>query len=183
MGHAILPLHAMKTILALIDFSDVSPQILAQAEEHAKAFGGDVVLIHVVPPEPLVVDFEPPAVPPDVCKSRQKQLFLMRDTLIDHGVKATAQVFGGLLLETVLDQIARIVPDIILMGSHGHGALYHLFAGSVTTGVIKHAGHPVLVIPSMPAPETYLVKMAARKAHDEETDVLGGAMAGIPLPL
>ena len=26
----------------------------------------------------------------------------MRDTLINHGVQATAQVFGGLLLETVL---------------------------------------------------------------------------------
>lgn len=169
----------MKTILALIDFSDVSPQILDQAEDHAKAFGGDVVLIHVVPPEPLVVDFEPPAIPPDVFKSRQKQLFLMRDTLIDHGVKATAQVFGGLLLETVLDQIASIAPDIILMGSHGHGALHHLFAGSVTTGVIKQAGHPVLVIPSVPAPETHLVKIAARKAQLARVGPLGG----IPAPI
>lgn len=169
----------MKTILALIDFSDVSAQILDQAEAHAKAFGGDVVLIHVVPPEPLVVDFEPPAVPPDVFKSRQKELFLMRDTLIAHGVQATAQVFGGLLLETVLDQIASIAPDIILMGSHGHGALYHLFAGSVTTGVIKHAGHPVLVIPSVAAPQTHLVKAAARKAQLARVAPLGVAPAPI----
>lgn len=169
----------MKTILALIDFSDVSPQVLEQAEEHARAFGGNVVLVHVVPPEPLVVDFEPPAVPQDVFKSRQQQLFLMRDTLIDHGVQATAQVFGGLLLETVLDQIANIAPDIILMGSHGHGALYHLFAGSVTTGVIQHASRPVLVIPSVPAPETHLVKMAAQKAQLARVGPLGGVPAPI----
>jgi nucleotide-binding universal stress UspA family protein len=34
------------------------------------------------------------------------------------------------------------------MGSHGHGALYHLFVGSVTTAVLKEAPCPVLVVPS-----------------------------------
>ena len=33
------------------------------------------------------------------------------------------------------------------MGSHGHGAVYHLFTGSVVTGVLKHTGCPVLVVP------------------------------------
>ncbi len=168
----------MKTFLALIDFSDVSPKILEQAEAHAKAFGGHVVLVHVVPPEPLVVDFEPPAVPPDLFRSRQQQLFAMRDRLIDHGIEATADLFGGLLLETVLEQIGLIDPDVIIMGSHGHGALYHLFAGSITTGVIKHASRPVLVVPSVPVPETHLVKMAARKAQQAKLDTL----SGIPVP-
>jgi len=169
----------MKTILALIDFSDVSPKILDQAEAHAKAFGGEVVLVHVVPPEPLVVDFEPPAVPPDLFRSRQQQLFVMRDRLIEHGIQATADLYGGLLLETVLEQIGLIAPDFIIMGSHGHGALYHLFAGSLTTGVIKHASRPVLVVPSVPVPETHLVKMAARKAQRKKT----GALSGIPAPV
>lgn len=173
----------MKTILALIDFSDVTPEVLKQAEAHAKAFRGEVILLHVVPPEPLVVDFAPPAVPPDLFKSRQQELFDMRDTLIAHGVLTKAQLFGGLLLETVLDQIIPLDPDIIIMGSHGHGALYHLIVGSLTEGIIRHASRPVLVIPSVPVPQTHLVKAAAKKARDEETDVLGGAMAGIPLPL
>lgn len=173
----------MNTILALIDFSDVSPKILDQAVAHAKAFGGNVVLLHVVPPEPLVVDFAPPAVPPDIFKSRQQQLIALSDELMKQGVDATAKVFGGLLLETVLDQIVDLNPDIIIMGSHGHGALYHLIVGSVTEGVIKHANRPVLVIPSVPVPQTHLVKAAAKKARAEKTDVLGDAMNGIPLPL
>jgi nucleotide-binding universal stress UspA family protein len=168
----------MKTILALIDFSDVSPKILEHAEAHAKAFGGQVVLMHVVPPEPLVVDFEPPAVPPDLFRSRQQQLFVMRDRLIAHGIQATADLFGGLLLETVLEQIGLVDPDVIIMGSHGHGALYHLFAGSVTTGVIQHASRPVLIIPSVTVPETHLVKMAASRAQRAKT----GALSGIPAP-
>lgn len=182
-AHQPPPLLAMKPILALIDFSDVSQTILEQAEAHARAFGGDVVLIHVVPPEPLVVDFEPPAVPPDVFKTRQKELFAMRDTLIGQGIHATAQVFGGLLLETVLDQISSLDPAVIIMGSHGHGALYHLIVGSITEGVIKHASRPVLVIPSVPAPQTHLVKATARKSRHEEMGEAIGALGGIPLPL
>lgn len=173
----------MKTILALIDFSDVSAKILDQAQAHAWAFGSDVVLIHVVSPEPLVVDFEPPAVPPDVFKSRQQQLSVMRDALIEQRVNATAQVFGGLLLETVLEQIGRLDPDLILMGSHGHGALYHLIVGSVTEGVIRHASRPVLVIPSVPVPETPRVKAAAEKAWEENAEALSGSLGGIPVPL
>jgi len=171
----------MKTILALIDFSDVSPKVLDQAETHAKAFGGEVVLVHVVPPEPLVVDFEPPAVHPDVFKTRQQELFVMRDRLIEHGVHATAQVSGGLLLETLLEQITSLDPDVIIMGSHGHGALYHLIVGSVTEGVIKHASRPVLVIPSVPVPETHLVKAAVKRARRESMGEAIGALAGLPL--
>ena len=183
MAHKPTPVQAMKTILALIDFSDVSPKIIDQTAAHAKAFGSDVVLVHVVPPEPMVVDFEPPAVPPDLFRSRQQQLFVMRDTLIDHGIHATAQLFGGLLLETVLEQIGLLNPDIIIMGSHGHGALYHLIAGGLTAGVIKHASRPVLVIPSVPVQQTHRVKAAARKSRRRKSDEMIGSLGGIPLPL
>jgi len=37
---------------------------------------------------------------------------------------------------------------LIVMGSHGHGALYHLLVGSVTTAILKEAPCPVLIVPS-----------------------------------
>lgn len=172
----------MKTILALIDFSDVSAKILQQAGALAQAFQGDVVLIHVVPPEPLVVDFAPPVVPPDLFQTRQKELDAMRDSLTAHGVHATAQVFGGLLEETLQEQIGLIKPDVILMGSHGHGALYHLIVGSVTAGIIKHSKLPVLIIPSVPVPETPPVKAATRKKASKASPLIA-TPGGIPVPL
>jgi len=39
------------------------------------------------------------------------------------------------------------VPTFLVLGSHGHGALYHLFSGSVVTEVLKKATIPVTVIP------------------------------------
>lgn len=173
------PFHAMKTILALIDFSDVSSKILDQAHSLARAFGSNVVLVHVVPPEPLVVDFAPPAVPPDIFKTRQQELFAMRDSLMERGVTASAQVLGGLLEETLLKQIDLLSPDMIIMGSHGHGALYHLIVGSVTGGIIRNAARPVLVIPSVPAPETHLVK----HAREAQAPTTIGALGGMPVPL
>lgn len=36
--------------------------------------------------------------------------------------------------------------DLVVMGSHGHGALVNLITGSVTTEVLAHCKVPVLVI-------------------------------------
>lgn len=36
--------------------------------------------------------------------------------------------------------------DLLIMGSHGHGALSNLVMGSVTTKVLAHCGVPVLLV-------------------------------------
>ena len=38
--------------------------------------------------------------------------------------------------------------DMIMLGSHGHGALFHLLIGSVSEGVIRRATCPVIIVPS-----------------------------------
>ncbi|MEO8353471.1 MAG: universal stress protein, partial [Chthoniobacteraceae bacterium] len=38
--------------------------------------------------------------------------------------------------------------DMIVMGSHGHGSFYELLVGSVTSGVLRDARCPVLVVPA-----------------------------------
>lgn len=148
----------MKTILVLIDFSDVTSKVLDQAHALARAFDSEIVLCHVVPEELVVTDF---AVPPDnteVFEARQRKLMEMRASLQARDVNATARQFRGPLLNTLLEEIELLVPDLIIMGSHGHGALYHLLMGSVTEGIIKHATAPVMVVPSVPVKETAPLK-------------------------
>jgi len=48
----------------------------------------------------------------------------------------------------ILEVSRKQKADMIVMGSHGHGALHHLLTGSVTEGVLKAATCPVLVVPS-----------------------------------
>jgi len=55
----------------------------------------------------------------------------------------------GTAVSEILDFAESEDVTYILLGSHGHGALYHLFSGSVVTGVLKKSKRPVVVIPSV----------------------------------
>jgi len=47
-----------------------------------------------------------------------------------------------------LKQADAVNADFIVMGSHGHGAMYNLLVGSVTEGVLKRSTRPLLLVPS-----------------------------------
>ena len=47
----------MNTIVVLVDFSDLSFKLMKHAHTLAKAFNSEVILLHVMPLMPSVVDF------------------------------------------------------------------------------------------------------------------------------
>jgi nucleotide-binding universal stress UspA family protein len=58
-------------------------------------------------------------------------------------------VQAGLLLgrpaSVIVDEARRIAADVVVVGSHGHGALASAFLGSVSAEIVDHAPCPVLV--------------------------------------
>ena len=54
----------------------------------------------------------------------------------------------GSVVEEILKTAQEISADLIVMGSHGHGPVYHLLVGSVTEGVLKAGLRPVLLVPA-----------------------------------
>lgn len=144
----------MKTIVALVDFSDLTFKILRQAHDLAKAFGSQVVILHVVPSEPTVVGFgvASPVVlreptPAEVAEDAEK-LTALGESLTKFGVQATTRQLQGATVASVLEETRSVGADLILMGSHGHGPLYNLLVGSATSGVLKEAPCPVMVVPA-----------------------------------
>jgi nucleotide-binding universal stress UspA family protein len=147
----------MKTILVPVDFSDVTPLVVDAARRIALAFGSRVVLLHVAGFLDDRVNigylFMPVCeLPPQDLKEEQTVLSKLKDRLAAGG---TFQVDMELLqdgdpLGCILAKSASLHADLIIMGSHGHGALYNLLAGSVTAGVLKSSPCPVLVVPSPP---------------------------------
>jgi nucleotide-binding universal stress UspA family protein len=140
----------MKTILVPIDFSDVSAKVVDTAVTLAGAFGSRVILVHVAEPEPQFVGYDPDplsvrvAVPGDFQAGRQrlealKQKFGAADVL-------ALQVQGS-SPDEILKLAREHAATLIVMGSHGHGALYQLFVGSVTAAILKDAPCPVLIVP------------------------------------
>ncbi|KAI8893514.1 hypothetical protein BC833DRAFT_531715 [Globomyces pollinis-pini] len=45
------------------------------------------------------------------------------------------------------DQLELLQPDLVVVASHGKGALEKVFAGSVSEHVVRHSNVPVIVIP------------------------------------
>lgn len=146
----------MKKLLVPVDFSDVQGRLIAAAENEAGLRGASLVLIHVIEPAADIAGFETDpgmmrvAVAQDleaeerIESGRLKEL---AERIESRGIKCGYSVRCGLPADEILSAAAEHGADLLVMGSHGHGALYHLFTGSVVTGVLKRTTCPVLVVP------------------------------------
>jgi len=149
---------AMKTILVPIDFSDSTAPVLAKAVEIAGELSAKLVLLHVVEPVasyvPVGATMDVIAAVPPVSDDQETmanvghRLSALAAPLRSTGLEVDEEVVVGLAVDDIVDQAKGSKADYIVLGSHGHGALYHLFGGSVVTGVLKRSPCPVIVIPA-----------------------------------
>lgn len=66
--------------------------------------------------------------------------------LLRHGIDARSAWKVGAAGETIAKFAEAGKFDMLMMGSHGHGALVNLVLGSVATRVLAHCRVPVLMI-------------------------------------
>lgn len=139
----------MKTLLVPIDFSAATETVLDAATATARALGARVVLVHVI--EPLVALDESSEMIEDEVVATERavegKLDELRCRCTALGLPASARLLYGTAPHQVTEEALRLRPDLIVIGSHGHGAIYSLLAGGVTAQVLRHAPCPVLVIP------------------------------------
>jgi nucleotide-binding universal stress UspA family protein len=143
----------MKTIVALVDLSEEAFKVLKQAHRMAAAFGSRVVLVHVVPQQPVVMDLgiasptvlETPS-PEAVAQDRAK-LQEMQESLSKFGISVECRQLTDGTADAVMDEVRNLAADLVIMGSHRHGTLYNLFVGSVTHDVLKRMTCPVMLVP------------------------------------
>ncbi len=142
----------MKTILVPVDFSDCAANVTETAASIARAFSARIILLHVAAPEPEFVGYEPgPQTVRDTVArelvEEHKLIHEMDRRLEASKLQVTSLVIQGYPVEKILDEAAKFNADLIVMGSHGHGALRNLLVGSVTEGVMRKSKCPVLVVP------------------------------------
>ena len=143
----------MKTILAPIDFSPASEAVVAQATSLAKIIQARLVLLSVVQPPVISSDYGP--VVENIAeiiaaseRSAAERLEKVRTQVAGEVVAVETELAGGVPVQAIVDAATRFTADFIVMGSHGHNALYDLVIGSTTHGVLKRAKCPVLIIPA-----------------------------------
>jgi nucleotide-binding universal stress UspA family protein len=71
----------------------------------------------------------------------------LAETLRAAGIDATALLIQGPIIDTILSEAKRFEADMLIVGSHGFGALYDLLVGSSSRGILKNCDIPVLVVP------------------------------------
>ncbi len=140
------------TILVPIDFSAAEPAITDCAAVLAKGLAAKIVLLHVEAPEPAFVGYEagPQSVRDSVARSihgNGQALHAVRDRLRAQGLSVESLLIQGSTAEKIVDEAGRLNAEYIVIGSHGHGALFDLVVGSVSDGVIRRAPCPVVVVP------------------------------------
>ena len=143
----------MQHVLASIDFSEGSDRVVEQAALLAEAFSADVSLVHVAAPDPEFVGYD--AGPESVREARarelrgeHRELQAMAEGLRQRGLGAKALLVQGPTVEKLVEEIARLRADVVVMGSHGRSALMRALVGSVSEGVIRKATCPVLIVPT-----------------------------------
>ena len=140
-------------ILVCVDLSDATEIIIGKTEELAKRLSAEVWLLHNAEPEPDKVEFkvDPIAARENLAKRfhiEHRQIQDLSERLRKAGIEATALLVHGTTVETILTEAADLDVDMIIVGSHGRGAMFQLLLGSVSEGVLHKSQLPVLVIPT-----------------------------------
>ncbi len=139
-------------ILVGLDFSAATPDLLRVAAQQAKAQLAQLWLIHVAEAEPDFIGYRagPTSVREQVAhefRNEHQELQQHADALRQTGLQVTALLERGQVAETLLQAAEQIKADLVIVGSHGRGALLHLLLGSVSTQLLKRVTCPVLIVP------------------------------------
>lgn len=144
----------MKTILAPIDFSPISDTVVAEATNLAKALKARVVFFSAVQPPIIVSEYAPlleniAEINAAGEKNAQRQLTKLEQKLGTEGIAVESSYAVGAPISLIVSQAEKCAADYIVMGSHGHTALYDLLVGSTTHGVLMRATCPVMIVPAV----------------------------------
>ena len=145
----------MKTLLAAIDFSPISTKVVSGAAQLASAMNARLLLLNVLEPAAAyvpvgaamdVITAPVPMEPPDLnlVKERLEQF---AQPLRANGLTVETLAAVALPVDEILVQAKAEGASMIVLGSHGHGAAFQLFSGSVVTSLLHKATIPVTVIP------------------------------------
>lgn len=132
----------MKKILVGYDGSDPSKRALEQAADLAKAFGGEVTVVSVVPVHPGRV----PVDPWDDRPVHAQELVDARTFLAERGIVAHLLEPAGEPAHAIEEIAAQGGFDTVIVGSRGLGFVERTLQGSVSEHVATHATSTVVIV-------------------------------------
>lgn len=140
----------IKRILVPIDFSSNSQLALDYARGLASRFDAALHLVHVCEVPSLAT----PAIDAyaiaytdwsqKLGAEAEKELLAITPSLT--GLKVTTEILFGRAAPAIVKSAETNAADLIVMGTHGHGAVMHMLMGNVAERVVRTAACPVLTV-------------------------------------
>jgi len=144
---------ALKSVLVAIDFGDPSMVALAYGRDLARSFGATLHVIHVVDDVGTSaaamagygIDFERIQTEMEDSARQQVNGLLSDEDRTQLGATVAIVSSGG-TANAIVDYARIHHVNLIIVGTHGRGAVAHLFVGSVAERVVRQAPCPVLTV-------------------------------------
>jgi nucleotide-binding universal stress UspA family protein len=143
---------ALRNILVATDFSEASDAALRYGRDFARQFGATLHVLHVV--ENVMARFAADAAPvtlPSLQQEIEQEAQQRLDATLTEEDRRDLHAKG--VLRTAASPAAAVVEyaaearaDLIIMGTHGRGAVAHFLMGSVAERVVRTASCPVLTV-------------------------------------
>ena len=132
----------IKRILVPLDLSPLGEAKLPVAEAQARAFGAELILLHVLPPE--AVDRT------GAVSSEEARARTYLDTVVARmrgdGVAAQPIIRIGPAAATIVEEAREVGANLIVLGASVRAGLPRAFLGSVADEVVRLAPCPVLLV-------------------------------------
>jgi nucleotide-binding universal stress UspA family protein len=156
-GLTMLP---VKKILWTTDFSDPSYEALRAASELAHHFSAQLIVLHVIPPVPVlastghpgkdVLDEKAPSYNMELEALAREKLNQILDESVSKEIKTGATVLHGNISDEIVKFAEHENVDVIVTATHGESGWRRFLFGSVAEKVIRMAPCPVLSIQVQP---------------------------------
>ncbi len=141
----------MKNLLVPVDLSEITGAVVESASCFGQSLASNLWLLHVVPP--------PNHSPPfnlernlwrrELAKGlrdHRRHLHKLAEQLRMQHYHVFTRFVAGTVSTVILTEAERMHADLIVMGSHGHGNIYHALFGGVGQKVVRKASCPVMLV-------------------------------------
>jgi len=139
-------------ILVTVDLSEASNLVIEAARGVADLTGASIYVLHVIESDPEIVVYSshPEEVQTRIAKNfplEHQGVSALVQKLQDEGLDANSWLALGPGAVTTLKEADKLEAGLIVVGTHGHGAVYDALIGSFSAGIIRKSKLPVLVVP------------------------------------
>jgi nucleotide-binding universal stress UspA family protein len=172
-----------KHIAVATDFSEASRRALDQALQIAQLQKAELLIVHAVaaePRRPVPLDPLPHELDRPLLKA-EEQMKRVAKRMRASGVSYSTRIVHGPVWEVLSAAMLRHDTDLLVLGTHGRGALQKLALGSVAEEVLRLADCPVLTVG--PRVEAGISEIAGPRTIVFATDFGAASARALPYAL